>query len=419
MFALEQLFKRDETVQRYLAAPLARSRLGYLAHRAEQGAKLSTLVGIASIQVKAVRYLALGEGGSVSLAGIEAAAEQWASGDPARRGGNGGKARRNFVAKAAGWLRFAGRLEETAAPPHRHAAQVAEFVDYMRRERGWSEATIRTRSGRANEFLRRFCAGDRTLADVAIADIDRALGRKNARDGRSRSRVTIRHQAHALRAFFRFAEARGWCRPGLAAAIAAPRVYRDAGLPAGPSQEDVRHLLAATEGDRPTDLRARAVLLLLCVYGLRAGAVRGLLLDDIDWEAETLRVRCAKTRRTGPFPLARRVGAAVLRYLRAARPRCAHREIFLTLNAPARPLGVSAISKLVGRLMRRCGIECRRHGAHALRHAFAQRLLDEGFSMHEIGECLGHRSPASTAVYAKVDLAGLRQVADFDLEGLA
>ena len=62
MFALEQLFKRDETVQRYLAAPLARSRLGYLAHRAEQGAKLSTLVGIASIQVKAVRYLALGGG---------------------------------------------------------------------------------------------------------------------------------------------------------------------------------------------------------------------------------------------------------------------------------------------------------------------------------------------------------------------
>ena len=49
-----------------------------------------------------------------------------------------------------------------------------------------------------------------------------------------------------------------------------------------------------------------------------------------------------------------------------------------------------------------------------------ERLLDEGFSMTEIGDCLGHRSPDATAVYAKVDLAGLRQVvADFDLEGLA
>ena len=68
--------------------------------------------------------------------------------------------------------------------------------------------------------------------------------------------------------------------------------------------------------------------------------------------------------------------------------------------------------------MQRCGIDCPRRGAHALRHAFAQRLLDEGFLMQEIADCLGHRSVDSTAVYAKIDLAGLRRVADFDLEGL-
>ena len=39
--------------------------------------------------------------------------------------------------------------------------------------------------------------------------------------------------------------------------------------------------------------------------------------------------------------------------------------------------------------------------------------------MKAIGDCLGHRAPASTAVYARVDLARLRQVADLDLEGLA
>ena len=419
MLSLEQLFKRDKTVQRYLAFPLARSRLSYLTYRAAQGLSPPTLVGIASTQVNAVRYLELGEQGSVSLAEVEAAAERWASVDPARRSGNSDKARRQFVSQAAGWLRFAGRLEQPDPPLPRRTAQVTGFEEYMRCERGWSAATVRSRCGWADEFMRQLCAANRTLADVEVADIDRALERKSARDGRSRSRVTIRTHAHALRAFFRFAETRGWCRPGLAPAIKAPRLYKDAGVPVGPSTEQVRHLLATAEDDRPADLRAKAILLLLCGYGLRAGEVCGLRLDDLDWEAETLRIRRTKPRRTGLFPLSRRVGRAVLRYLREARPRSECREVFLSLNAPVRPLGTSAISQLVGRRMRSCGITCKRRGAHALRHAFAQRLLDEDFSMSEIADCLGHRSLASTAVYAKVGLAGLRQVADFDLEGLA
>ena len=131
-----------------------------------------------------------------------------------------------------------------------------------------------------------------------------------------------------------------------------------------------------------------------------------------------LRVRRPKTGRTDLFPLSRRVGDALARYLHEVRPRTKIREVFLSLKAPVRPLSASAISSLVRSRMLRYGVNCQRHGSHALRHAFAQRLLDEGFSMQEIGNCLGHRSLHSTAVYAKVDLTGLRRVADFDLEGL-
>ena len=205
----------------------------------------------------------------------------------------------------------------------------------------------------------------------------------------------------------------------MAAVIVAPRVYRDAALPVGPSWEEQRLLLASTESDCPADLRDRALLLTLSTYGLRVGEVCALQLDDIDWEAETLRVRRPKTGRVDLFPLSRRVGETLARYLRHARPHTDVRKIFLALTAPTRPLSASAISSVVRSRMQRCGIKCPRRGAHALRHAFAQRLLDEGFLMQEIGDCLGHRSLDSTAVYAKVALAGLRQVADFDLEGLA
>ena len=429
MFDFEQLFKRPDAVQRHLAAPLLRSRLAYLGHRAEQGAKPSTLRGIAAFQVQAIHYLELAEEGQITPSEIATAAERWVTQHPARRGGNASNARRDFVSRVTGWLSFAGRMQvpsvagrmqvPSVAPPP-HCPALVQFEDYMRWERGWSEITIRYRLGRAEDLLRRCCRAHRTLADLSLTTIDRALGARNSKDGRPRVRATIRNHADALRAFLRFAAVRGWCPPGLAAAITAPRVYKAATLPAGPSPEELRRLLATTTGDRPADVRDRALLLTLSVYGLRAGEAQALRLDDINWEAETLRVRRPKTGRTTWFPLSRRVGEALARYLREARPRTDTRQVFLTLKVPVRPLGASTISSVVRSRMRRCGIECERRGAHALRHAFAQRLLDEGFSMTEIGDCLGHRSPDATAVYAKVDLAGLRQVvADFDLEGLA
>ena len=155
MFRLNHLFKRADAVQRHLAAPLARSRLAYLAHRAEQGAKSSTLRGIAALQVKVIHYLELGEQGKVARPDIEAAARRWVSQDPARRGGNPDVAQRHFVSHATCWLRFAGRLEDSAISTHPHSGEVADFVDYMRQQRGWSEATIRDRRARADDFLRR------------------------------------------------------------------------------------------------------------------------------------------------------------------------------------------------------------------------------------------------------------------------
>ena len=419
MFEFEQLFKRPDAVKRHLAAPLAPSRLAYLRYRAEQGARPSTLRGIAAAQLNAIRYLDLPREGKLTPSEIEDAAERWMARDHARRGGTSPSIRTTFIAQVKGWLRFAGCLQDPSPPPRQYSAEVAMFTDYMRRERGWSEATVRYRRNRADDLLRRFCSGKRSLSDLTITTIDRALSEKRSEDGRSLCRATVRNRADALRAFLRFAEDRGWCQPGLAASIESPRVYREATLPAGPSREDVKRLIATTASDRPLDLRDRAILLTLCVYGLRAGEVRGLLLEDIDWEAQTLRVRRPKTRRADVFPLSLHVGNAMAQYLRQVRPRTDAREVFLSSRAPVQPLGKSAIPSMVRRRMQRCGIACQRLGSHALRHAFAQRLLDEGFSIPEIGGCLGHRSPDATAVYAKVDLARLREVADFDLEGLA
>ncbi|MGI9485701.1 MAG: tyrosine-type recombinase/integrase, partial [Geminicoccaceae bacterium] len=161
-----------------------------------------------------------------------------------------------------------------------------------------------------------------------------------------------------------------------------------------------------------------AILMLLITYGLRAGEVSGLRVDDLEWEQEMLRVRCPKPGRTHHYPLSRGVGQAILRYLREVRPVHPERRLFLTLKAPIRPLSRGVIKGIVSARLDRLGVTCKRRGPHALRHAAAQHLLDQGLSMKVVGDYLGHRSVAATSVYAKVQLGTLREVADIDLEGL-
>jgi integrase/recombinase XerD len=143
-----------------------------------------------------------------------------------------------------------------------------------------------------------------------------------------------------------------------------------------------------------------------------------LCLDDFDWEREVLTVRCGKRQRPRIYPLCRVVGDAVLRYLREVRPPSAHREVFLHLRAPFGPLSGGILNVLVRWRLRALGVTSPHYGPHALRHACATHLLAQGLSLKEIGDHLGHTDPETTRLYAKVDLAGLRAVGDFDLEGL-
>ena len=157
--------------------------------------------------------------------------------------------------------------------------------------------------------------------------------------------------------------------------------------------------------------------MLFAVYGLRAGEVWGLRLEDFDWEREMFTVVSSKAKRARSFPLTRSVGDAILRYLREVRPRSPHRELFLSLKPPFRPVYTS-LWGMVARRLRSLDVTLPHYGPHALRHACAGRLLATGLSLKEIGDQLGHRNPETTRIYAKVDLVGLRQVADFDLGGV-
>jgi integrase len=92
-----------------------------------------------------------------------------------------------------------------------------------------------------------------------------------------------------------------------------------------------------------------------------------------------------------------------------ARPRCACPALFVTVRAPYQALTGSCIRAIMGRACASAGLP--QLGAHRLRHTLATELLRAGAPLAEVGQVLRHRSQLSTAIYAKVDHAALRALA--------
>ncbi|GMR24324.1 MAG: hypothetical protein BMS9Abin37_2855 [Acidobacteriota bacterium] len=114
-----------------------------------------------------------------------------------------------------------------------------------------------------------------------------------------------------------------------------------------------------------------------------------------------------KTRRERALPLTEEVGAALAEYVLHERPQLRLPHVFLSSRAPRGPVTPRAIGDIVGRKLRRAGIQAPSYGAHVLRHSLATRLVNEGVSIKQIANLLGHTSIDTTAIYAKVDTATL------------
>jgi site-specific recombinase XerD len=153
-------------------------------------------------------------------------------------------------------------------------------------------------------------------------------------------------------------------------------------------------------------------LLLLARLGLRASDIVHLGLNDIDWKGAWVHV-CGKGRRHTRLPLTQEVGKAIVSYLQKGRPQTTADTLFVRCRAPFRAFGShAAVSVIVDRALRRAGVARPSRGAaHLLRHSVATSMLRQGASLQDIAALLRHCSIETTQIYAKVDIAALRQIA--------
>jgi site-specific recombinase XerD len=408
----DELFKIPAIVAYYRAGPYVDARERFLRQASAEGYSHSTLKRIAWVLLITAKTVQ-SQGGSITSTRLRKLLGRILLGNGRRPSEHTAGLIRRF---GENWLRSIGAVLPDDVQPPRFARELGAFTDYMRVERGLSPVTIATREERLRWFFASLPSWVRSLGYVTIGQIDTYLDGE-ARRGWSRS--SLHALGSSLRSFFRYAAQQGWCNSSITLGIDLPRLYALGDVPKAPTIDEVNKVLeASSAGNDSVAIRDHAILSLLIYYGLRRGEVERLTLDDIDWISETLHLMRPKPRRPQCYPLWPAVGESILRYLRQVRPRCSHRAVFLTIKAPYRPLSGASISAMVAMRLAQQGVKLNRIGAHCLRHACAAQLMDAGFTLKQIADHLGHRSMNSTRIYTKIDMQGLRQVAELDLGAL-
>jgi len=289
------------------------------------------------------------------------------------------------------------------------ARAVPGFFGYLAGERGLSPESIvsyRHHLACFEAYLDRIGAG---VAELSPAILSAFVAE---RAGAGLARTAIRSGCGVLRVFLRYAHRQGVLAADLSKAVEWPTAYQLSGIPRSITWAEVARVLGAVDRRTPCGKRDYAILLLLVTYGLRAREVAALTLDDIDWRRDRLAIPARKAGHSTAFPLSAVAGEALVDYLRHGRPPDSDdRHVFFRAVAPQRPISRVAVSACAKHYLVKAGIAVPRPGSYTLRHTCVQRLVDAGFGFKAIGDFIGHRSPASTAIYAKVAIEPLRQVA--------
>ena len=240
-----------------------------------------------------------------------------------------------------------------------------------------------------------------------LRDIDRFLQSHRQRWAQG----SIIQAAGAMRAWLRFLYLTGRSKIDLSPAVMNP-IQRPFAQPARTLPwPTVRRLACGIDRSTPRGRRDYAQYLLLCAYGLGPSEIVDLKLEDIDWQAKTLRIRRRKTRVTFDLPLLPPVARALAAYIRHGRPPTSYRHVFLSHHIPFAPLHPIAVTDNVGRWAARSKIDLPQINPRMLRHSHATRQLEHDVPLKVIGDILGHQDSLTTSRYVRSAVKRLRRIA--------
>jgi len=289
--------------------------------------------------------------------------------------------------------------------------QIAQFLTYLRVERGASPHTLKGYREDLSAAAEYFADEEGGSPDPATITAVEMRGFLAALTEAGFAKTSIARKLASLRSFYRFGQREGWVKSNPARALRNPRKGRS--LPHFLTTAQIGKLLSAPAAASPMGLRDRAILETLYSAGLRVSELVGLNDGDMDLRQGVLRVR-GKGRRERLSPLgsfAMRALESWLRVRTLAKKQAPAPTSPVFTNRFGTRLTTRSVGRLLEKYLRETGLD-RRTSPHTLRHSFATHLLDRGADIRSVQELLGHKSLVTTQIYTHVSTANLKAAYD-------
>ncbi len=266
--------------------------------------------------------------------------------------------------------------------------ETTELVRYRRalKRKNYSVQTVKSYVNILDQFIRWLTVPLPEVTRKEIgAYVDHLLRKR-------RTPKTITCHLQTIRLFFDYLmneEGRSMVNPVIRISLRLPKP-----LPRHLKDDQVRRLF-----DSITDLRDRAMFMLMLRCGLRVQEVAELTIDAVEYGRRQIFVFHGKGAKDRVVYMSEDARSALLAYL--AKRSSKTRGLFLVQKGPMRgkPLSVRGIQKRIEYYAResRLNVSC-----HRLRHTMATQLLNADADLATIQDLLGHGQITTTQRYCRV-----------------
>ena len=286
---------------------------------------------------------------------------------------------------------------------------LADFLSYLKKERGLSTHTVKAYEYDLNRFISFVWHKDqrniRKFEDIDRELIQQYLGFEFDHGFSSK---TVARRLAALKSFFNYLVRSERISDNPAIYVQSPKISQS--LPNFIDHKVIDALMESPDVSTEIGVRDRAILELFYSTGIRLNELIMLDIGAVDSINQMIKVH-GKGNKERLIPFGNRAKFWLENYLKN------RAESFHT--SPIRtPLFVNAKGKRVPRstVQRRIRdyikivADGKRLGPHILRHSFATHLMDKGADIRAVKDLLGHNSLSSTQVYTHVQPEKMKEI---------